>query len=279
MDPVKIGIAGGTGGMGQWFENYFTQAGHAVKVAGRKTRETYEDLVRDCDVVILSMPQKAAMEVAGRVGPAMREDQLLMDFCSQKAGVVAAMAGATRADVIGTHPMFGPSIASLAGQNIILCPARNNHNWLSWVESVFADGGAVVTRMEPEEHDRKMALAQSLKHFLTVSLARMLQTLDIRPDDAFLYATPIFRLNINLIGRLLAQDLSLYADLVSGNPQAPVVVDHFLAAMEESRQVFFSGDEQAAAAYLAEIQKFFGDDFCKKALEETSRVIDAMYRS
>ena len=107
----------------------------------------------------------------------------------------------------------------------------------------------------------------------------MLQTLDIRPDDAFLYATPIFRLNINLIGRLLAQDLSLYADLVSGNPQAPVVVDHFLAAMEESRQVFFSGDEQAAAAYLAEIQKFFGDDFCKKALEETSRVIDAMYRS
>ena len=107
----------------------------------------------------------------------------------------------------------------------------------------------------------------------------MLQTLDIRPDDAFLYATPIFRLNINLIGRLFAQDLDLYADLVSGNPQAPVVVDHFLAAMEESRQAFFSKDDKQAVAYMEKIKKFFGEQFCEEALEETSRVIDAMYRS
>jgi len=55
-------------------------------------------------------------------------------------------------------------------------------------------------------------------------------------------------------------------------------VDLFLSAMAESRQAFFSGDDAQTAAYLEEIREFFSDDFCKKALAETSRAIDAMYR-
>ncbi|MDY6906588.1 MAG: prephenate dehydrogenase/arogenate dehydrogenase family protein [Thermodesulfobacteriota bacterium] len=277
MTAFKIGIAGGTGDMGRWFENIFSGLGHEVLIAGRKTDLTYNDLAKHCDVVILSMPVTAAVEVAGVVGPQMRPGQLLMDFCSQKEPIVKAMADHTPADVIGTHPMFGPHTAALKGQNIILCTARDNSGWTSWLETFFTENQAVVTRMQPEEHDRKMALSQSLMHFLTVSLGRLLQEMDIPPDQAFLFSTPIFRLNVDLIGRLFSQDLDLYAELVRDNKYATEIVDRFSAAMDENRQHFFEGSDTDLMAYLEDLREFIGSRFCENALTETTRALDAMY--
>ena len=277
MKRVKIGIAGGTGGMGRWFESYFTKAGHEVRIAGRKTELTYEDLVHGCDVVILSMPLEASVRVAERIGPKMDEDQLLMDFCSRKEAIVKAMVSSTQADVIGTHPMFGPYTESIKGRNVILCPARDNHGWFEWINELLASGGAVVSVMDPKVHDQKMAVVQSLTHFLTISFARFLQKSGIIPEDAMSYATPIFRLKMNLAGRLFAQDPLLYADLVGGNDGAGEVLDLFFSAMKESRHALFAGDDKQANIFLEDIRNFFTDGFSRNALDETTRAIEAMY--
>lgn len=277
MNTFKIGIAGGTGAMGRWFEALFNRLGHSVQIAGRKTDMTYDDLAEQCDIVILSMPVTAAVNVAETVGPKMRPGQLLMDFCSQKEPIVRAMADHTTSDVVGTHPMFGPHTAALKGQNIILCPARDNNGWAAWLETLFTENQAVVTRMAPYEHDRKMALSQSLMHFLTVSLGRLLQQMEIPPEQAFLFSTPIFRLNVDLIGRLFSQDLDLYAELVRDNHYATEIIDRFTAAMDENRRHFFAGDETDLMAYLQELRRFLGEQFCEDALTETTRALDAMY--
>lgn len=274
---LKIGIAGGTGAMGRWFETCFNRLGHSVRIAGRKTDLTYGDLADQCDIVILSMPVTAAVEVAADVGPKMRPGQLLMDFCSQKEPIVNAMADHTKADVVGTHPMFGPHTAGLKGQNIILCPARDNNGWAAWLEALFTENEAVVTRMRPDEHDRKMALSQSLMHFLTISLGRLLQEMDISPEQSFLFSTPIFRLNVDLIGRLFSQDLDLYAELVRDNKYATEIIDRFTAAMAENRQHFFAGSDTDLMAYLHDLHRFLGQQFCEEALTETTRALDAMY--
>ncbi|MEW6077252.1 MAG: prephenate dehydrogenase/arogenate dehydrogenase family protein [Thermodesulfobacteriota bacterium] len=278
MDSVTIGIIGGTGGMGRWFEKYFTDCGHRVLIAGRKTALTYHDLARQCRVVAISTPLNPALEIIESIGPALREDQLLVDFCSQKEAIVARMAAATRADVIGTHPMFAPNTPSLQGLNVIVCPARDLHGWLPWLEGLFAAGGGVVTRMDPAEHDRKMAMAQSLMHFLTLSLGRMLQHLEVTPQEAFLFATPIFRINVDLIGRLFSQDITLYAELVRDNRHAPEMVRRFSDAMEETRRAFAGKDMERTLSYMKSIGAFFGKEFCDQALTETTRALSVMYQ-
>ena len=97
MSSVTIGIAGGTGGMGRWFEAFFTRAGHQVLIAGRTPELTYADLAHTCDVVAISTPVEAAIDIANEIGPQMTAGQLLMDFCSQKADIVDAMVGAVTA--------------------------------------------------------------------------------------------------------------------------------------------------------------------------------------
>ena len=278
MNSVTIGIIGGTGGMGRWFEKYFTDNGHQVLIAGRKTKLRYHDLAARCRVVAISTPLQPALGIIESIGPSLRADQLLMDLCSQKGTIVERMAAATSADVIGTHPMFGPNTPYLNGQNVIVCPARDRNGWLPWLEAMFSADGGVVTRMEPSAHDKKMAMAQSLMHFLTLSLGRMLQRLDITPAEAFRFATPIFRINIDLIGRLLAQDISLYAELVRHNKYAPDILQTFAAAMDDCQTAFFSNGEQPTLDFMESIRAFLGDDFCRRALTETSRALGVMYR-
>lgn len=277
MNSLTIGIIGGTGGMGRWFEKYFTDSGHQVLVAGRKTALRYRDLVEKCRVLAISTPLEPALEIIAAIGSTLRQDQLLIDFCSQKERIVDRMTGVTAADVIGTHPMFAPNTPSISGLNVIVCPARDNNGWLPWLESLFSEKGAVVTRMDPAEHDRKMAMAQSLMHFLTLSLGRMLQCLDVTAADAFRFATPIFRINIDLIGRLLAQDINLYAELVSDNKYAPEILESLSAAMDDCRKAFFSGERQPALDFMASIRDFLGNDFCQQALDETTRSLSVMY--
>ncbi len=279
MNQVTIGIAGGTGGMGRWFETFFTQAGHRVYVAGRKTKRTYADLVHTCDVVALSTPVAAAIDIARDIGPQMRPDQLLIDFCSQKEPIVDAMVAATAADVIGTHPMFSPMTPTIAGQNVILCPARDASGlWFPWLESLLMENGAVVTRMAPAAHDRKMAISQSLMHFLTISLAKALQNIGMTAEESLLFATPIFRLNVDLIGRLFSQDITLYADLVSKNKYAPEVLNAFVAAMDECREAFFETNYDELLSFLGSLYNFIGDDFCQSALAETNSALNGLYQ-
>lgn len=274
MDNTTIGIIGGTGHMGRWFQKFFTDAGHKVLISGRKTTLTTADLVEDSHVVILSIPIDAAVSMAEKIGPLLRKDQLLMDFCSLKEGITDAMKRSTEAEVIGTHPLFGSFTDCLKGQNIILCPGRGTR-WLQWLESEFESKGAIITRMDPIEHDRNMAVVQGLSHLLTISLGRTLQKLGMPPDQARLYSTPVFRMKMDLVGRLFAQDLDLYKNLIGQNRFTLEALEAFSSAISEGKEALLSDQGNNARAFLEEIREFLGD-FSQDGLDESNRSLNAL---
>ncbi|MBU0991395.1 MAG: prephenate dehydrogenase/arogenate dehydrogenase family protein [Proteobacteria bacterium] len=277
MKSVTIGIIGGSGGMGRLFEGVFKKSGHHVLIAGRKTVLTYEDLARKSDVVILSAPADASIEICKSVGPLMTEDQLLMDFCSLKEDIVTAMLSYTeKAEVVGTHPMFGPFTESLEGQNIVLCPGRGD-KWQAWLKSEFQKLGAEILVMPAITHDKNMAVVQGLTHLLTICTGRTLQKINMTPDDAVLYATPIFRMNIDLIGRLFAQDLELFSMLVGKNRYVPDVIDTFIKAMEEGKRLLVNGCPEEGIRFLEDIKGFLGD-FCEEGLKQSNRYLNHVVR-
>ncbi|CAD7777149.1 hypothetical protein BLFGPEAP_01615 [Candidatus Methanoperedenaceae archaeon GB50] len=54
--PNIIGIIGGTGRMGQWFEAFFEKRGYEVLISSRRTPLSNKELVQKSDVVIISVP-------------------------------------------------------------------------------------------------------------------------------------------------------------------------------------------------------------------------------
>jgi len=261
--------------MGRWFKNFFSEAGHNVLISGRKTEITYEDVAQRCDVVILSVPLDAAISISKRIGHVMSQNQLLMDFCSLKESILKNMLSSTSAQVTGTHPLFGPFTDSISGQNIIVCPGRGT-KWLEWLEDEFTKKGAIVTHMDPVTHDRNMAVVQGLTHLLTICLGRTLQKLNMTPSDAALYSTPVFRLKIDLLARLFAQDLGLYANLIGKNTHVKDAVDTFLSSMDEAKKCLLSGQDENAISFMENIRDFLGD-YCQDGLEESNKILTALY--
>ncbi len=279
MDKVKIGIIGGTGGMGKWFEDFFTSCDAHVTISGRKTGPSFEELAKASDILILSVPMGAAIDLAKSLGPLMSKNQLLTDFCSMKEDICIAMAESGAPLSLGLHPLFGPQTASIKGMNIIFCEdaqSKDTSPWANALEKMFVDHGAIITRMDPVEHDKKMALVQGLNHFMTICLAGAMKKLDIKPEDAAIFSTPIFRLKLDIVGRLFAQDTSLYADLIKKNRHVPEVLDTFKQAMFDASSAFTGSDDDAAGVYLDELNDFF-DKFSEQGLTESSKVLDFLY--
>ncbi len=275
MSSTTIGIIGGTGSMGRWFERFFAGAGHNVLISGRKTKISFRDIAEKCDVVVLSVPLDAAISLSREIGPLLSRDQLLMDLCSLKENIMESMRSYTSAQVVGTHPLFGPFTNSIKGQNIIVCPGRGT-GWLNWLEEVFRAEEAVVTRMDPVTHDRNMAVVQGLTHLLTICMGRTLQKMNMAPDEAMFYSTPVFRIKVDLIGRLFSQDTELYANLIGKNRHVKEALENFMSAMEEGKESLLSGREEDKTAYLENIRGFLGD-FCRHGLNESNKIINEIY--
>ena len=72
----------------------------------------------ESDIVIVSVPINVTEETIAEIAPKMKAGSLLMDFTSIKVKPVEAMRKFAPSDVeiLGTHPMFGPTIPLSEGR-------------------------------------------------------------------------------------------------------------------------------------------------------------------
>lgn len=250
MDGFEIGIIGGTGGIGWWFARCFREAGHPVHVSGRREGMSLPELAARCRIVIVSVPIAATADVIRQAGPLLPEDSLLMDFTSLKEEPVREMLKATRAEVVGCHPLFGPDCPSLNGQNIILCPGRGK-GWLAWLEAFFAERGARVTMTSPREHDRMMALVQGLTHLETLLTGLTLRDSGAGPAALDAFSTPVFRTKRAIMEKVFASP-ALYAGLLAGNPEMSAILDMYEKNLERLKEMLLNRDAEGLDALLKE---------------------------
>jgi len=249
MNPFEIGIIGGTGGIGRWFAAFLASEGHPVRVVGRKTDLTLRDLAERCRVVIVAVPIGVTREVIDRVGPLLDPGALLMDLTSFKAAPVRAMLDASTAEVIGCHPLFGPDVPSLRGQNVAICPARGER-WLPWLRNTLEKGGARIVETTPERHDRMMALVQALNHLDTIVLGLTLREAGVSPAELEPFTTPIFRTKAAIVERVFGAGPSLYAELIAGNPHTEELLAIYETQLTRIKALLARKDTDGLAAVM-----------------------------
>lgn len=271
---MRVGIIGGTGKMGGLFTGVFERAGHDVLVCGRNTRLTCRDLAQECHLVMVSVPIRDTVAVIRNIAPLLSEQQVICDLTSLKTGPVNAMMEST-ASVIGLHPMFGPGVPSLRGQTIVATPARCTDEILHDLLSIFEREGAEITLSTPEEHDRVMALVQGLTHFVTLMVADTMRRLSTSPLQTEPYMSPVYQIEMGLVGRLLSQDPDLYGDMLRLNPFVRPVLGACGESFEEIREMVLADNAEAFRDIFKKNVLNFGE-YCAKAAQETDYLIAAM---
>jgi chorismate mutase / prephenate dehydrogenase len=267
-----VTIVGGKGRMGRVFATMFADLGHRVLVTDVDTDLTARDAAAESDVVVISVPIDRTDDVIRDVGPHVRPDALLMDVTSVKRSPVEAMLASTPASVVGTHPMFGPSVHTLQGQRVVLCRARGDA-WADWVAHTMSSHGIVITEATAEQHDRVMSVVQVLTHFQTQVMGLTLARLGVPLAETMRFTSPVYLLELYTTARHFAQAPTLYGPIEMRNPRSREVTTMLQSVAAELADVIQRGDQAAFTALFEEVRGFFGE-FTAEALEQSSYLID-----
>lgn len=256
---TKVLILGGTGEMGQWFTRFFKERGYEVTVWGKGGKIEVakkldvpfaldlEAVIPESDIVIVSVPINATEETIAEIAPKMKAGSILMDFTSIKVGPVEAMRKFAPKDVeiLGTHPMFGPTIPTIRGQTVILVPVKGySEKWFPVIRQLFEESGAHVEITTAEEHDRLVSVVQGLTHFAYIAIGTTIDRLDFDVKKSRKFVSPVYSIMLDFVGRILGQNPYLYALIQMENPGVPEVHEAFIKECEELSSLVKAHDEE-----------------------------------
>lgn len=271
-NPV-IGIIGGTGAMGQMFKNFlFEKYGYTVIIGSRSTGLSPEECAKRSDVLIITVPIHKTLEMIQNIAPFVKKDGLILDFTSIKIKPLEAMLNYSQSNVLGTHPMFGKGLKSLKNQTVIICPGRGE-KWQEWYIDLLKKEDIKVKVCSAEEHDKMMAIIQGMIHFTMINIGHVFKELNIDIYNTLQFSSPIYKLRLDMVGRVLNQDPNLYAGIELNNPEIIGVLKQYLKSSEQLFNIISHGDYNSFKKYFNEASDYFGS-FKEEASIVSNKVIN-----
>lgn len=267
-----VAVVGGKGKLGRRMAELFSALGHKVVITDLDTKLVPTEAASLSNVTLICVPISVTSEVIRRVGPHVPADGLLMDVTSIKAEPLRAMLAATRASVLGTHPMFGPAVKSWQGQRVVMCKGRGEA-WAAWVRSCFRAHRMTITETSADEHDRAMAVVQVLNHFHTQVYGLALSRLGFSISDQLQFTSPGALLGLYMTARHFGLDPDLFGPLQMASPLLKEVTEVFRSAAENIQTALIERDREQFAAMFHEVREFFGD-FTKSATVEAAQLME-----
>ena len=251
MIDQKIAIVGGTGKFGQHLGEKMEEGNHIIisgstEEKAKRIAEKHgwrygesEEIVKQADVVIVSVPISVTVDVIHDIGPNVPKDALLCDVTSVKQRPVEAMEKYSD-EVLGMHPMYAPS-NSIKGQKIVMCPEKGK-KW-SMFEEFWEEHGADLHFTDPESHDKATSIVQGLMHFSELVMADVIRKSDLSTEEMNEYSTPIYQLISDLTARMLNQKAELYGSIQNHNPEIEEVRKDVIESAEELDEIIRDDEE------------------------------------
>ncbi len=263
-------IIGGNGKLGTVFKRMLELSGYNVKVLEKEQWDQSDALLSNAGLVIVSVPINLTLSIIDKLTN-LPDDCILVDLTSTKSKPLAHMLAVHQGPVLGLHPMFGPDIASLAKQVIIYCDGRDSDKY-QWLLEQISIWGAKLTLADANEHDGAMTLVQGMRHFTTFVYGQHLAAENPNMDKLLEYSSPIYRLELAMVGRLFAQDSQLYADIIFSSNENTKMFSRYLARFEMANTMLLSGDREGFINAFQEVSQWFGD-YSQQFLDESKNLL------
>ncbi len=282
---MKILIIGGTGETGRFFAKFYKKHGFDVAIWGiNKKRDIALELgvrfaddidkeIEASDIVMMSVPIDITEKIIGDIAPKMHAGSLLMDITSIKKGPIEAMTKNAPSDVeiLGTHPMFGPSIPDIRGQIVIFTPIEGRcTKWFPVIRNLYENNGAHIEIMDAVAHDKMMAVVQGLTHFAYISIGAVFRELEFGVAESRRFMSPMYDIMLDLVGRILGQNPYLYA-MIQMNPEVAKVHKAYIEQCNLLAGIVKKNDVEGFVDLMKKASAHFGDT--ESALRRSEKLI------
>ena len=275
----SVVIVGGHGQLGRLFGRMFALSGYQVKVLGSQDWPNADEILHNAGMVVVTVPIHLTQGVIDKLDN-LPHDCILCDLTSIKSKPLQAMMAIHSGPVVGLHPMFGPDVPSLAKQVIVYCDGRGEEQY-QWLLKQFSIWGASLCQIDAKEHDQGMTLIQALRHFTSFAYGLHLSRENPNLDKLLTLSSPIYRLELAMVGRLFAQDPNLYGDIILSSQENIEMIKRFHRSFGEALEILEDKDKQAFVDSFNKVSEWFGD-YSQQFMNESQNLLkqanDAIHR-
>lgn len=151
-----------------------------LKLADRVTIDP-ADAVKDADLVVIATPLSAYAEIGRRIGPALKRGAIVTDVGSVKSSAIRDLKPSLpdHAHFIAGHPVAGTEHSGpesgfaelFDGRWTILTPVNGTDpTAVEKLKRLWETAGSKVVIMDPEHHDKVLAIVSHLPHLIAYTI-------------------------------------------------------------------------------------------------------------
>lgn len=181
--------------------------------------DSYIEAFKEFDLVILALPEVAALAILPDIKKWLKSDALVVDTLSVKSNICSKVKTLSLdGEYLSINPMFAPNIG-FSQQTVLVVPVQTGHRTANFLQ-LLSNWGATVKMLTVDEHDLATAQLQSLTHatIMAFGLALIKGGYDI--NQLISMASPPHKTMLSLLARILSGSPDVYRDIQLNNPHA-----------------------------------------------------------
>lgn len=261
---------------------------------------------------IISVPIDKTNDVIKQVASLIRKDCILSDLTSIKGEPLQTMLKYHSGPVVGLHPMFGPDTVSFVKQVVVVVNGREDDKCAFIAKQMRLFGAHVVTCSADEHdnamrviqalrHFTTIAYGNFLRERFGTDAAdtgNAVSTSDLSPsslaneldsksesegraspnsDSPFVarlidMCSPIYHLELLMVGRLFAQNPELYCDIISASDKNLELIEQYIDCASRCLQILKHKDREGFIDEFKSTTNFFGS-YADSFLKESGRIL------
>jgi chorismate mutase/prephenate dehydrogenase len=114
-----------------------------------------------------------------------------------------------------------------------------------------------------------------VRHFATFAFGQFICRRRINLSRTLEFSSPIYRLELGMVGRLFAQDASLYSEIIFASPERRKLLKEYLASLKDNLGMIETDDRESFREEFMKIAEWFGP-FSEQAMRESTFLIDKL---
>ena len=280
---IGLGLIGGSIGLAvKRFSNEIHLQGFAKSDLTVKTAlsrglvsEAYLDLSqinRDIDLVILATPLSSFASIVKEISPKLKDGCVITDTGSAKSKVIIEIEDILPESIhfVPGHPIAGTEMSGpeagfadlFDNRWCVLTPSkRTNLDKLNDVKAFWENLGAMVEIMDPEYHDKVLAITSHIPHLIAYNIVGTANDLaNVNKKEVVKYSAGGFR----DFTRIAASDPIMWRDIFINNSDAVLeMLDYFSNDLDKLKSAIKDNDYE----YL--------ENFFKKTRNVRKNIIEA----
>ncbi|MEM4508803.1 MAG: prephenate dehydratase [Archaeoglobaceae archaeon] len=266
----------GVGDLGALLKDFFYSKGYYVKGYDVDQMKRETNSISEFDVIFVCTPMGEIRNALAHIRSEAKKNALLVDVASVKSVSISEFEK-SGFDFLSIHPMFGKD-SEMALANIIVIHESGREEE-KIILNEFIKSGALITKMNAEEHDKSMAKIQGLTHFLLLAFADL--------SEGVSYGTQIYNILRKLSARFLAQNWEM-CYLIQKNAEKDreefvskiLALNEAIKDKEKFRRIFLKLREKSESAenseLLLEVCKITKDFNELEKMRGALKVIDSL---